>query len=62
MYPSLHFFLKPIQPHFFYKEHILISKRYQIHPALATMQCPSGNTDAHSKKEEEIQKNKVLLQ
>jgi hypothetical protein len=41
------------------KEYILISSRYQLHPASATTQCPSGNTDAHSqKKEEELQKKK----
>jgi hypothetical protein len=35
------------------KEYILISSRYQLHPASATTQCPSGNTDAHSQKKEE---------
>jgi hypothetical protein len=33
---------------FFDKEYILISRRYQIHIASATTQCPSGNTDVHS--------------
>jgi hypothetical protein len=32
---------------FFDKEHILISKRYQLHPASVTMLCPSGNMDTH---------------
>jgi hypothetical protein len=32
---------------FFDKEHILISKRYQLHLASVTMLCPSGNMDAH---------------
>jgi hypothetical protein len=32
------------------KEYILISSRYQLHPASTTTQCPSGNTDAHSQK------------
>jgi hypothetical protein len=35
---------------FFDKEHILISRRYQLHPASATTQCPYSNTDAHSQK------------
>jgi hypothetical protein len=35
---------------FFAKEHILISRRYQLHLASATTQCPS-DTDAHRKKE-----------
>jgi hypothetical protein len=33
---------------FFDKGYILISRRYQIHPASATTHCPSGFTDAHS--------------
>jgi hypothetical protein len=33
--------------------------RYELHPAFATMQCPSGITDAHcQKEEEELQKRK----
>jgi hypothetical protein len=35
---------------FFDKEHILILRRYQLHSASATTQCPSSNTNAHSKK------------
>jgi hypothetical protein len=48
--------------YFFNKEYILISRQYQLHPASATMQCPSGNTDAHNKKEEkELQKKNKSL-
>jgi hypothetical protein len=45
------------------KEYILISKRYQLHPASATTQYPSGNTDAHSqlKQKKKYEKEKVLL-
>jgi hypothetical protein len=45
------------------KEYILISRRYQLHPASATTQCPSGNTDAHSqlKQNKKYEKEKVLL-
>jgi hypothetical protein len=32
------------------KEYALISRRYQLHPASATTQCPSGHTDARSQK------------
>jgi hypothetical protein len=43
------------------KEYILISRRYQLHPASATTYCPSGTADAHSQtKKEELQKRKVL--
>jgi hypothetical protein len=34
---------------FFYKEHILISRRYRLHPVSATIQCPSDNMDAKKK-------------
>jgi hypothetical protein len=34
----------------FNKEHILISRRYNLHLAYATTQCPSDNTDAQNKK------------
>jgi hypothetical protein len=46
--------------HFFDKEYILILRGYQLHPASAITQCPSGNTDAHNQKkeEEELQKKK----
>jgi hypothetical protein len=37
-----------LDPHFLDKKYILISRRYQIHPASATTQCPNGKTDAHS--------------
>jgi hypothetical protein len=33
---------------FFDKEHILISRRYQLYLAFATKQCPSDNKNAHS--------------
>jgi hypothetical protein len=33
---------------FFNKENILISQRYQLHPASTTMQCPNDNMDAHN--------------
>jgi hypothetical protein len=36
--------------HFLDKEYALISRRYELHPASATTQCPSGHTDAHSQK------------
>jgi hypothetical protein len=43
--------------HFLDKEYILISRRYQLHPASATTHCPSDITDAHSPKhKEELQK------
>jgi hypothetical protein len=43
------------------KEYILISRRYQLHPASATTHCSSGTADAHSQtKKEELQKRKVL--
>jgi hypothetical protein len=50
-------------PRFFFdKENLLISQRYQLHPASATTQHPSGTMDAHiQKKKEELQK-KVPLQ
>jgi hypothetical protein len=49
--------------HFLDKEYILISRRYQLHPASATTQCPSGNTDAHSqlKQKKKFEIEKVLL-
>jgi hypothetical protein len=52
----------PTSEHIFNKEHILISCRYQLYPASATMHCPSDITSAHSKKKkEELQKRKVPL-
>jgi hypothetical protein len=42
---------------FFDKEHILISRRYQLHPASATTHCPSGITDAHNQKRKKNYKN-----
>jgi hypothetical protein len=39
--------------HFFFdKGNILISRRYQLHPASATTHHPNGTTDAHSQKQE----------
>jgi hypothetical protein len=38
---------------FFDKEHILISRQYQLHPTFTITHCPSSNTDVHNKKEEE---------
>jgi hypothetical protein len=32
------------------KEYALISRRYQLYPASATTQCPSGHMDAHNQK------------
>jgi hypothetical protein len=47
------------RPCFFDKGNILISIKYQLHPASATTHCLSDNTDAHSqKKKEELQKRK----
>jgi hypothetical protein len=43
-----------IQLHFFDKEHILISRKYQLHPASATTECLSDNTDAHNQKKKEV--------
>jgi hypothetical protein len=40
----------PVQVKKIDKEHILISWRYQLHPASATTHCHSGITDAHSQK------------
>jgi hypothetical protein len=42
---------------FFYKEHILISQRYQLHPASATS-CPNGIKDAHSQEKKGNTKKK----
>jgi hypothetical protein len=42
--------------YFFNKEHILISRRYQLHPASAATSCPDDIKDAHSQKREELQK------
>jgi hypothetical protein len=39
-----------IQLHFFDKEHILISRKYQLHPASATTECLSDNTNAQKKR------------
>jgi hypothetical protein len=36
----------------FDKEHILISRRYQLHPALATTSCPNDIKDAHIQQKE----------
>jgi hypothetical protein len=48
---------------FFDKGNILISKRYQLHPASATAHHPNGTTDAHSqKKEKKTKKQKAPLQ
>jgi hypothetical protein len=46
--------------YFFDKEDILISRRYQLHPASATTYCPIDNTDAHSqnKKKKNYEKKK----
>jgi hypothetical protein len=46
-YISLYFKMEVI---FLDKEYALISRRYQLHPASATTQYPSGHTDAHSQK------------
>jgi hypothetical protein len=46
----------------FDKEHILILRRYQLQQASSTMQCPSGNTDAHNQKnEDELQKESPAI-
>jgi hypothetical protein len=37
---------------FFDKEDILVSRRYQLHPASAITSCPNGIKDAHSQKRE----------
>jgi hypothetical protein len=48
---------------FFDKEHILISRRYQLHPVSATTPCPNNIKNAHSqKKEKNYKKRKVPLQ
>jgi hypothetical protein len=36
--------------YFFDKEHILILRRYQLHPTSATTSCPNGIKDAHNQK------------
>jgi hypothetical protein len=38
----------------FDQEHILISRRYQLHSAFATTHCPSGIIDAHNPKKRRI--------
>jgi hypothetical protein len=38
--------------HFFDKEYILISRRYQLHPVSATISYPNGINDAHSQTRE----------
>jgi hypothetical protein len=43
---------------FFYKKYILISRRYQLHPASATTACPRGITDTHSQKKERRNKKR----
>jgi hypothetical protein len=44
---------------FFDKGNILILRRFQLHLASTSMQCPSGITDAYIEKEEkELQKEK----
>jgi hypothetical protein len=43
---------------FFDKRNILISWRYQLHPASATTQYPSGSTDAQSQNEKKKLKNR----
>jgi Na+-transporting NADH:ubiquinone oxidoreductase subunit NqrC len=50
------------QQFFFDKEHVLISRRYQLHPTSATTSCPNGIKDAHIQKRygvEELQKKKL---
>jgi hypothetical protein len=44
----------------FYKEYILIARRYQLHPASGTTSCPNGIKDTHSQKKrrKELQKRK----
>jgi hypothetical protein len=37
-----------VEESFLDKKYILISRRYQLHPASVTTQCPSGKKDAHS--------------
>jgi hypothetical protein len=44
-YASIYFFLLD-------KAHILISKRYKLHPASAITSCPNGIKDAHNQKRE----------
>jgi hypothetical protein len=46
---------------FLNKEHILISGRYQLHPVYETTHFPSGITDAHSWKKEELQKKSYYI-
>jgi hypothetical protein len=43
--------------HFFGREYILISRRYQLNPASATTYCPSGITDAHIKQRKKHYEN-----
>jgi hypothetical protein len=40
----------------YYKKYILISGKYQLHPASATTGCSNGITDTHSKKRRRITK------
>ena len=43
------------------KDNILISKRYQLHPASATTQCPKGSTDALSQPKQKEKKIKRIV-
>jgi hypothetical protein len=43
---------------FFDKEHILISRRYQLHSASATTSCPNDIKDARNQKKRRITKKK----
>jgi hypothetical protein len=48
---------------FFFREHILISRRYQLRSASATTYCSSGITDAHNQKiKKNYKEKKVPLQ
>jgi hypothetical protein len=46
---NVHFFYNG-HTSFFYKEYVLISKKYQLHIAFATTHWPSGSIDAHNQK------------
>jgi hypothetical protein len=45
---------------FFDKAYILISRRYQLHLASATTQCPNGNKDTQSLKKKKNYKNRKV--
>jgi hypothetical protein len=49
-------FLEYFVEHFFNKEYTLISRRYQLHPAFATMQCPMVIRMHTAEKKEKLQK------